>query len=301
MQNEINFGAKELFEINIKLNQPLEIEGKKYEVNETILLFDKAQLATINQSKNDTQSTGGYHNNVLVNWEIDKELSFALKNGVLSPISWAILSNSKINNDKKKSIPMVETLDVIADNDYSFVDLLFVPNATEKMAIQENPNLEPMPMGRRPELALKPLPPSKNKFFFVYDYETGERIKHFEVFGNRLYFQKDYKKVCIDYTFWHEGKSKTLEVGNRLTNGFLRMTAKMNIKDENTGKINTAIIDLPKIKINSSLSIRLGSGASEITVSDFYFTAYPDEKIRREDQTTSKITFLDVNLDKDYL
>jgi hypothetical protein len=37
-------------------------------------------------------------------------------------------------------------------------------------------------MGRRPELMLKPLPPSKTKWIFIYDEETGKRIRDFEIY-----------------------------------------------------------------------------------------------------------------------
>jgi hypothetical protein len=37
------------------------------------------------------------------------------------------------------------------------------------MGAQGNPDMEPLPMGRRPDLLLKPLPPSKTKWIFVYD------------------------------------------------------------------------------------------------------------------------------------
>jgi hypothetical protein len=38
-------GIKEMFDINIRLNQPLEIGKRKYDINETILSFDRAEIA----------------------------------------------------------------------------------------------------------------------------------------------------------------------------------------------------------------------------------------------------------------
>jgi len=66
------------------------------------------------------------------------------------------------------------------------------------------------------------------------------------------------RKVEVDYTFDYEDKIRTLEVGNRLLNGFLRLQGKMSVKDEKSGEVTTAILEMPKIKLSSSLSIALG-------------------------------------------
>ena len=87
----------------------------------------------------------------------------------------------------------------------------------------------------------------------------------------------------VDYTFTYEDKIQVLEVGNRLFNGFLRLDGKMSVKDEKSGEVTTAILEMPKIKLSSSLSMRLGKSYNNSTVSDFYFTGYPDESRRRED------------------
>jgi hypothetical protein len=38
-------GMKELYDINIRLNQPLQIGSRKYDINETILSFERADIA----------------------------------------------------------------------------------------------------------------------------------------------------------------------------------------------------------------------------------------------------------------
>jgi hypothetical protein len=58
---------------------------------------------------------GGLHNNPLIFWEIDKEMGFAITHGVLSPTSWALLSNSKINKPKFKSVVYKEIVHTIED------------------------------------------------------------------------------------------------------------------------------------------------------------------------------------------
>lgn len=295
-------GIKELYDVSLRLNAPLEIGGIKYDINESILNFETAEIAQINETKQNVQARGGYHNPALVNWEIDKEMNFAISHGVLSPKSWALLSNSKIKEPVYKSVGIYETLHVIEAGDYSYVDLKYCPNSCDCIiGAQPNPCFEPLPMGRRPELMLKPLPPSKTKWIFIYDEETGKRIRDFEIYQNRIFFKEDVRKITIDYTFYCEDKIRVIEVGNRLLNGFLRLTGKMSVKDEKSGEVTTAILEMPKIKLSSSLSMKLGKNYDAATVSDFFFTGYPDESRRREEQAIAYVTFLDKELTGDYI
>lgn len=294
-------GMKELYDVNIRLLNPLEIGSKKYSINESILSFSKVEISQIQQNIKTTQARGGYHNNALVNWDIDREMGFAITNGVLSPISYALLSNSKLKEPNYKSVQYNETLRVVEDQDYYYTDLKFCPNATCQLGAQPNPNLEPMPMGRRPELLLKPLPPSKTKWIFIYNTETGEKVNNFQIYQNRIYLQEPAKVITVDYTFTYEDKIKVIEVGNRLLNSFLRLDGKMSIKDEKSGKVTTGILEMPKIKLSSELTLQLGSSYNNSTVSNFHFWGYPDEKDRRANQKIAKITFLDTELTGDYI
>ena len=295
-------GIKELYDVNIRLNNPIEFNGKKFKTNETLLVFKTAEIANISENTSSRQARGGYHNNPLINWETDKSMDFAITHGVLSPVSWALLSNSKIDIPKTKSVSYNEILDVIEENDYCYVDLKYKPNHCNCiMGVQGNPCNKPLPMGRRPELMLKSLPPSKDKFIFVYDNENGERIDDFEIYQNRLFFKSPHRHVYVDYTFEYEDKIKVIRVGDRLFNGFLSLSGKMSVKDETSGEVTTAILEIPKIKLSSSLTMRLGKNYDCSSVSDFYFTGYPDEDIRREKQSVCKITFLDKELTGDYI
>lgn len=296
-------GMKEMYDVSIRTTAPLDLGKKKYDKNESLISFSQVKMAQFSESKRTTQAKGGYHNNVLINWEIDKEGQFAITEGVLSPQSWALLSNSQLSEPKVRSVQMYETVNAICDNDYCFVDLKYRPNAVEGIiGAQPNPCFEPLPMGRRPELMLKPLPPSGTKWIFCYDVRTGERIRDFEIYQNRIFFKSDRREVMVDYTFDYEDRLVVLEVGKRLVNGFLKLTGKMSVKGEKSGEVTTAILELPKIKLSSSLAMRLGSSYDNSTVRDFYLTAYPETATgRMEDQSIANIIFLDKELTGDYI
>jgi hypothetical protein len=52
-----------------------------------------------------------------------------------------------------------------------------------------------------------------------------------------------------------------MNVGKSLTSGFLSLTGKMRVKDDITGQVKIGIINIPKLKLMSDLSMRLGSHA----------------------------------------
>ena len=294
-------GMKEMFDVNIRLNQPVEIGDRKYDINETLLSFSQVEIAQINENKTTRAALGGYNNNLLIDWEVDKEVVFSIKHGILSHHSWAALSNSKLKKDNKKSIQFSEKIKTIEKDKKWIAVLSYIPNNTERMGIQGNPENEKMPMGRREWLPLKPLPPAKDKFIFCYDVLTGQRIMNFEVIGNQVIFLAEHNEVMIDYTFTYENSIVNLEVGNRLLNGFLNLSGKITTKDYATGEPKTAILEIPRLKLRSSLGIQLGTAFDCSTVSDFTFIGYPGEGRLPEDNQVCKICFLNSELTGDYI
>lgn len=295
-------GIKELYDVNIRVNQPSIFYDKKYEVNETILNFEKAQIAQFNENKSRTRAMGGFNNNLLINWEIDKEVGFGITNGILSSTSLALLSNSALNKKNNVSIPFQEKLDVIEDNNTWYISLKYIPNHTkENWGIQGNPKNEALPMGRKEWLPLKPLPPSKDKFIFCYDAQTGKKILNFDIVGNKIFFKAEHKQVFVDYTFNYKNDVLQLNIGDIAFNGFLNLTAKMTTKDYATGEPATAILTIPKIKMQSSILLRLGTALDCAAVSDFTFIGYPGEGRLKEDQVVCSLTFLPTELTGEYL
>lgn len=295
-------GMKEMYDVNIRLNDPITIGSRQYDINETILSFDKAEIAQLQQQKSVKSARGGYGNRALIDWEMDKECTFAITHGLLSLSSWAILSNSKIGEEQKKSVNYREKIKVIEDDDFWFVDLKFIPNHIDgEWGIQGNPNNEPMPMGRKPWLPLKPLPPQRDKYIFCYDCETGRRIMNFDICGNRVIFHGDHREVLVDYTFDYDDGIRELNIGSRLFSGYLNLTAKMTTKDYFDGQPRTAILEIPKLKLNSNLAMRIGQNVENPVISDFYFTGYPNEGRRIEDEVVCKLTFLNTELTGDYV
>jgi hypothetical protein len=94
---------------------------------------------------------------------------------------------------------------------------------------------------------------------FIYDQESGKKLSDWFVSNNIIYLGIPYKTVLIDYWYEYDNKCTILTIGQALTRGFLSFTGKMRVKDDVTGKVTTGIINIPKLRLMSDLSIRVGS------------------------------------------
>jgi hypothetical protein len=65
----------------------------------------------------------------------------------------------------------------------------------------------------------------------------------------------------VDCYYEYDNGYDILSVGNPLTNGYLSLEGKTRVKDDITGQVKTGIIRIPKLKLLSNLSMRLGNDA----------------------------------------
>ena len=79
-----NFGFKELYDVSLKTTYPIELDGRRIEVGETIAIFDKIHLATIIEKSNTYSANGGYDNRAHVIWEDPKEIQLNFTQGIFS-------------------------------------------------------------------------------------------------------------------------------------------------------------------------------------------------------------------------
>lgn len=258
------FGFKELYDVSIKAIFPIEVGGRTYEPNETIINFEKVMISSLNENKIRQTATGGKGNEELIYWEDTREVNFSLSQGVISKEGFALLSNSQL---------------IVQENYLLPIDF------KEKKETDENG-----------EITLK-YSPNKDNTLFIYDAATGEKINNYTLTDNLLILGVPFKEILINYTFNYDRKIQILKVGERLTNGFLKLTGKMRLKDDFDGHIKTGIIEIPKIKLMSDLSLRLGEQASP-QVSTFYISGHPIDD--RREKTVCKIIFLDNEIDGDF-
>ena len=225
MNNE--FGLKELYTVSLKLTYPIEVSGRKMEAGETIALFDEIRIADFSETNKFTSANGGFDNRSLVWWEETKDIRFSLTQGIFSKIQLSLMTNAKllnVNSDQPISIAYREEV----ETDERGVAVLKHPIASEA---------------------------------FVYEKKTGEKVTNWTSNGNQLILQQAYQEIVVDYQYNYIDGATLISFGNALTNGYLSLEGRLRVKDDITGQVKTGIIKIPKLKLLSNLSMRLGDDA----------------------------------------
>ena len=229
--NEL-YGIKEFEQVVLKSTYPIEIGNRKIEEGEIILAFDKIQIGGLQELKSRVAASGGYGNKEWVHWETTKEMPLSFTQGVFSLDHLSLLSNSQlISEEEKKNTILI----------------------TERECLESDENCK---------IELKQVPVGK---IFVYDKKTGEKLGY-ELSGREITIYEPYHDVQVHYQWGYEGGGRILKVGQRLINGYLKLEAKTRLKEDTNGHTVTGIIEIPKLKLMSDLSIRLGRNADPATI-----------------------------------
>ena len=225
MNNELSF--KELYEVSIKATLPIEVSGTKIEAGETIASFDKIQIANFQEIKSIASANGGWGNRAHIFWETTKEVKISFSQGIFSKIQLALMTNAQlINNEGKQIIPI---------------------NKREEFESDEHGKIT---IGRTLQQPV-----------FVYDKATGKKITDWTSTTDSILLNEAYKSVIVDYWYDYDNGCQTMTIGRPLTQGYLSLIGKMRVKDDITGKVKTGIIKIPKLRLMSDLSMRVGSDA----------------------------------------
>ena len=228
MENQFSF--KDLYNVSIKSTQTMEINGKRIEAGEIIGYFDKIQLSNFQEVKEEVAARGGWDNRGHVFWTTVKEVNLLFTQGVFSKTQLALMLNAKLAQmvEDQVQIQQRETLETDEDGK---VTLKFTP-LTSKL--------------------------------FIYG-EDGNKINNYTIDGKVIQLSGEntsYKNLIIDYSFVYDNSAEKYEIGKQLFNGFVELEGRTRIKEDVTGKICTGIIRIPKMRIMSNFSMRLGNQAT---------------------------------------
>ncbi len=233
-------GLKELYDVVLKATYPIEIGNKVIEEGEIILAFDNIQIAGLSEIKKYVSAQGGFDNRELITWETTKELPLSFSQGVFSKRQLALLSNSKLIELEPNNSTIL-----ITNREYCESD--------------ENG-----------KIILKQVPVGKT---FVYNEETGEKLEY-TLSEKEITISEPYVNVYITYDSEYTNGGNIIRIGNRLFRGYLKLQAKTRLKEDISGRTVTGIFEIPKLKLMSDLSIRLGRTADPAIIS-FSATGIP--------------------------
>ena len=257
-----NIGFKELYEVSLKATYPVEMGDQKIEIGETIAVFDKLLIGLFEEEKNFFSANGGYDNRAHIWWEEIKEIRLSLAQGVFSKEQLALMTNAKLIIDKGRETISLNSRELVETDENG-------------VAIVKNCIKAPI---------------------FVYDKDSGRKITDFTYTENNIVTNQSYKEIIVDYYYDYDNGYSILSFGRMLTNGYLFLEGKMRVKDDITGQVTTGIIKIPKLKLMSDLSMRLGQDAVPV-VGRFDAIAVPTGE--RGHKKVMEIIFLNDDIDSD--
>ena len=252
-------GLKELYEIQLRATYDLEVAGVKIAKGEPIATFESVQFGNIDEIKEHVHARGGKNNPALITWSTTREINFNFTQGIFSRFHLALLGNSDIIKNQTILVPRIENVEV---GDSLSIELRFTPSS-----------------------------------LFIYD-EDGSRIIDFLQENNMIIFNDDmlYRNLRIVYEFEYNEGGETIVVGQRLIDGYMELWGKTRLKDDRTGKTITGVIKIPRLKLMSDLSMRLGKDATPV-VANFRATGFPTGS--RGNERVLELVLLNDDIDSD--
>ena len=257
-----NFGFKELYDVSLKTTYPIELDGRIIEKGETIAVFDKVQLATLTERNEIHTAHGGYGDHNLIWWEDTQEVRLRFTQGVFSKDMLALMSNSALLHNAEGSGVLINIRETLESDE-------------QGRTSTQHPMVAPI---------------------FVYDQKSGEKLQNLAMGEQIIITPNPYQTIVVDYWYNYTSPMTTMVVGRTLTNGYLSLSGKTRVKDEITGQVTTGIINIPKLKLMSDLSMRLGADATPI-VGTMDAVAIPVGN--RGDKKIMEILFLEEDIDSD--
>ena len=257
------FSMKELYDVSLKSTYPMEIGKRQIGIGEKIAVFDKIQIANFLEIKKNITANGGFDNRARVFWEDTKEIQLSFTQGIFSKEQFSLMYNSKLitpTNEETNGI-------MISKREFKESD--------------ENG-----------EFSLK----EKPQKIFIYKKANYEKIPY-EKISDKIYkISEPYLDLVIDYDYEYTNNIQEMIIGRQLINGYLELEGKTRYKDDITGHTHTGILKIPKLKLMSNLSIKLGEKANPV-VGNFSAIGVPVGT--KGNKKVMELIFLEDDIDSD--
>ena len=209
----------------------MEINGKHINAGEVIGFFDKIQIANFQEITNTVAARGGWDNRGHVFWTTAQEIRLTFSQGVFSPTQFGLMLNANLIRPLNDKINIHQREKVETDEDGKFT-------------LKYQPDNE----------------------FFVYDTDGNllEVIQEEEEKSFSLSSKESFKELVVDYNYIYDNGAGSFVIGQELIKGDVSLEGRTRIKEDTTGKITTGIIRIPRMRIVSNLSMRLGNQANPV-------------------------------------
>ena len=229
-----------------------------------------------------------------VTWEEKSEVAFQMVEGTMSHLSFGLLLDACVTSsekDKPLLVPIKEGPFELQKKTYNGQDWY-------GFQIKEKPILYP------------------NKKVFIFEYTRGREQR--KVYGELIYPPDPFdnsktlnfialhdengqplredngKQYVVDYYYEYGNEALIYTINTERFNGLFSLEGKFYAKDENEGMNYTNLLYMPKVRIVSDISLRLGERADP-AVSTFNIVGLPEHVGRQS--TIVEITRLGTDID----
>lgn len=261
------FGAKDLYRVVMRATHNMRVGNREVLAGEPILYLDGAQFMALGQSTGYRAARGGKHNLAHVIWENAGDVTFAIQRGVISPIGYALLTNFELLDKPGDGSTILTKTEIVEVDDFNTAYLNQVPAPGAPM--------------------------------FVFKYENKviqEKVTGYTVGAEgAITFDPPIiapQKLLVDYSYIYGEPAREFKLNKDRFNGFLSMEARYYTTGE-SGMEYTNIIYVPKVKIISDISLRVGENVAAPTVSTFNIVAMA------EDYNGEKVVMRTLQLEED--
>jgi len=259
MNNE--FSLKEIEDVLIKATYPIEIGKRTIQTGEVIAAFDKLMFINFTEFNEHASARGGFDNREHICWDTTKEVRVSFSQGIFSPEQLTLLINCGLIDNGNTGVTITNR---------------------ELLESDENNQIE-----------LKETPSGS---IFVYEVDSGDKIEY-TISGKKITVEKKYTNYLVDYEWTYVDGAQSLKIGKKLLNGCVSLEGRTKVKEDITGQVKTGIIKIPKLKLLSNLSMRLGKDTIP-QVGGFTGTAIPVGE--RGQQFAMELYLLEDNIDSDF-
>ena len=285
------FGIKELKQVTLRAKTPMVFGSRRLEADEPVLYFENVSMSLLNQKASPVMARGGWANLPRVIWEDREAVNFTLSEGVMSSISMGILLSANMMEKENSE--------------------LLVPRREGPFELNEDHRLY---------LQDWPVASDKRKTF-IFEYERDVAQK--KVYGKRIFgisdpFESNKERPClevyedkelqvladinkryvVDYFYEYQKEALIYTIQKERFNGLFTLEGKFYSKDENDGLNYTNLIYMPKVRVVSDISLRLGERADP-TVSVFNIIGMPENMDNNKNGLILEITRLSEDIDSD--
>lgn len=245
------FGTKELYQVTLRANTDMVFGERVIERGEPVIYFEKVNAAMLNEDIAVKMARGGWNNMPRIVWENRSEITFTMSEGVMNNIGMGLLFSAKTLKGGE-------------------LDATYIPRREGPFVIE------------RGGLHFLDHTPCQDKPMFCYEYDRNviQKKTDFVLDGKKIVLPNGTaaKEYIFDYYYQYDRESIRYLIEKQRFNGTFSLEAKFRTKDENDGINVTNLIIMPKVRVESDISLRLGEGVAP-AVSTFQIIAMPVQTV----------------------